>query len=306
MGEAAELLDVSLPLMVEHDLPICRVVQLGSRGRLKLLRGDWDDALVDAGAVLDSPSAPLARTWPFLIRAVVALRRGGEDDGSLEDAWQLASRFSELVRLLPVASAIVERAWLTGVSDPRVGGFRSLLENSPATGLDWSRGELAMWLRRNGAECADDGVAEPYRLLFVGQYAAAADAFQALSSPYGAALALIDSGDPALARRALDLLDRLGADAVAAKVRLDLQARGMRTVPAPRRTTTLANPAGLTARQVEVLRLLEDSLTNVELAERLFLSVKTVDHHVSAILTKLEVTKRRDAVRRAREVGILT
>ena len=77
-------------------------------------------------------------------------------------------------------------------------------------------------------------------------------------------------------------------------------------VPAPRRATTLANPAGLTRRQVEVLRLLEDGLTNAELAERLFLSVKTVDHHVSAILTKLEVTKRRDAVRRAREVGILS
>ena len=76
-------------------------------------------------------------------------------------------------------------------------------------------------------------------------------------------------------------------------------------MPAPRRATTLANPAGLTARQVEVLRLLEDGLTNAELAERLFLSIKTVDHHVSAILTKLDVTKRRDAVRRAKEVGIL-
>ena len=110
----------------------------------------------------------------------------------------------------------------------------------------------------------------------------------------------------ALARRALDVLDRLGADAVAAKVRFDLRARGRnRGAPAPRRATTLANPAGLTARQVEVLRLLQDGLTNAELAERLFLSVKTVDHHVSAILTKLDVTKRRDAVRRAKEVGIL-
>jgi DNA-binding NarL/FixJ family response regulator len=77
-------------------------------------------------------------------------------------------------------------------------------------------------------------------------------------------------------------------------------------VPAPRRATTRANPAGLTTREVEVLRLLDDGLTNAELAERLFLSVKTVDHHVSAILAKLDVTKRRDAVRRAREVGILT
>lgn len=79
LGAAAELLDLCLPLMVEHDLPVCHVVQLGSRSRLKLLIGDWQGALADADSVLDSPSAPLARVWPLLIRAVVALRRGGND-----------------------------------------------------------------------------------------------------------------------------------------------------------------------------------------------------------------------------------
>jgi DNA-binding NarL/FixJ family response regulator len=65
------------------------------------------------------------------------------------------------------------------------------------------------------------------------------------------------------------------------------------------------NPAGLTARQVEVLRLMDHGLTNAELAARLYLSAKTVDHHVSAILAKLQVGNRRDAVRRAREFGIV-
>ena len=124
--------------------------------------------------------------------------------------------------------------------------------------------------------------------------------------PYDGALALVDSGDPLLAARALDILDRLGADAVAAKVRRDRRAQGVSAVPARRRSATLANPAGLTTRQTEVLRLLDGGLTNAELAERLYLSVKTVDHHVSAILTKLDVTKRRDAVRRARELGLLS
>ena len=311
LGEATDLLDICIPLMVEHDLPVCHVVQLGSRSRLKLLVGDWDDALTDADTVLDNPSAPLARTWPLLIRGLVSLRRTGKDDGGIDEAWLLAGRFGELVRMLPVAAAIVERIWLTGVVDDRLAEFRSLLDSAPVTGLEWARGELAMWLRRIGATVQPAGhhydtVAEPYRLVLDGKHAAAADTFHALSSPYDAALALIDSGDPKLARRALDVLDRLGADAVAAKVRSDLRAQGAKVVPAPRRATTLANPAGLTTRQVEVLRLLEDGLTNAELAKQLFLSVKTVDHHVSAILTKLDVTKRRDAVRRAREVGILT
>jgi DNA-binding NarL/FixJ family response regulator len=118
--------------------------------------------------------------------------------------------------------------------------------------------------------------------------------------PYDAALALVASGDADLARRGLDVLDRLGADAVGAKVRRDLRARGVSVVPARRRSTTLTNPAGLTTRQIDVLRLMGDGLTNAELAERLYLSVKTIDKHVSAILAKLQTANRRDAVRRAR------
>src|SRR4029077_11269754 len=148
LGVASDLLERSIPLMVEHDLPICRVVQLGARSRLKLLMGDWDDALADADEVLEIPSAPLARTWPLLIRGVVSLRRTGDDAGGLEDAWQLACRFGELVRMLPVASAIVERAWLTGTVDPRVDECPSLLGSAPVTGLEWARGGLAMGLRR--------------------------------------------------------------------------------------------------------------------------------------------------------------
>jgi DNA-binding CsgD family transcriptional regulator len=207
--------------------------------------------------------------------------------------------------MLPVAAAIAEFCWITGESDDRIHRCRELLASRPVASLEWSRGELAVWLRRLGDVVDVDGVAEPYRLTLDGAYEAAADDFHRRSMPYDAALALIDSDDPAHAARALDILDRLGADAVATKVRRDLRARGQAVVPARRRSATLANPAGLTARQVDVLCLLDDGLTNVELADKLFLSVKTVDHHVSAILTKLDVSKRRDAVRRGRELGIL-
>jgi DNA-binding CsgD family transcriptional regulator len=302
---AAELLDVSIPLMHEHDLPICRVWQMGSRARLQLMVGEWDDAAADADRLLELPSAPLARTWPSLIRAVVEMRKNGTASSFLDDAWKLACRFSEPIRMLPVAAAIVELCWTTGESDDRIPQCRELLTGGAITGLEWSRGELAVWLRRLGHDVDVVGVAEPYRLLLDGEYEAATDDFHRRSMPYDAALALVDSGDPALAARALDILDRLGADAVAAKVRRDLRARGVSAVPARRRSATLANAAGLTTRQTEVLRLLDDGLTNAELAERLYLSVKTVDHHVSAILTKLDVTKRREAVRRARELGLL-
>ena len=102
------------------------------------------------------------------------------------------------------------------------------------------------------------------------------------------------------------MLDRLGAVAVADKVRLDLRSAGMTVVPARRRTSSLTNPVGLTSRQIEVLHLMDDGLTNAELAARLYLSAKTVDHHVSAILAKLNVPNRREAVRRGRALGIIT
>ena len=130
--------------------------------------------------------------------------------------------------MLPVAAGIVELNWLTGASDDRLDPVPRVTRGRPVAGLEWSRGELAVWLRRLGETVDATGVAEPYRLVLDGEYEAAADEFHRLSMPYDAALALLDSGDPALAARALDILDRLGADAVAAKVRRDLRAGGLR------------------------------------------------------------------------------
>jgi DNA-binding CsgD family transcriptional regulator/GTPase SAR1 family protein len=305
LGEAADLLDESIAMTIERDLPVCYAWQLGSRGRLGMLEGNWDEAVADANAVLDAPSAPLARTWPLLVRALVTLRRDGTGTDDINEAWQLACRYGEPLRVLPAAAAITESAWLSGTFDERLNEFRALLDTTPVVGLEWARGELAVWLHRLDPSVQTDGLAAPYELLLDGQFEAAAVELHRLSMPYDAALALVDSGDADLARRGLDVLDRLGAAAVAAKIRRDLRVRGLTVVPARRRSTTLANPAGLTTRQVEVLRLIEEGLTNAELADRLYLSAKTVDHHVSAILTKLGVPGRRDAIRRGRELGIL-
>lgn len=312
LRQAADLLGFTVPITIERDLPICRVWQQGSRGRLKMLRGDWDDALADAEAVLAGPSAPLARTWPHLVRGLVALRRGGDADADLEEAWRLARRFGEPIRLLPAAAALVERSWLRGTADPAEELCRDVLATATGGGLEWARGELMTWLRRLDADRGRDGesttsepVAEPYRLQLTGRPDAAASMWAALASPYDQALALVDATTPESTRAGLDLLDRLGADHVAAKVRQDLRRRGTAVIPARRREATLANPAGLTARQVEILGLLAEGSTNAEIAQQLFISTKTVDHHVSALLSKLQVTSRRDAVRRGDELGLL-
>ena len=103
---------------------------------------------------------------------------------------------------------------------------------------------------------------------------------------------------------ALAVLDGLGARPAAALARRRLRELGVTAVPRGPPSTTRANPAGLTGRQVEILRLLARGLTNAEIASRLVVSVRTVDHHVSAVLQKLGVTTRREAAAAATRLGL--
>jgi len=306
-GDAAALLDRSIAISVERDLPICRVWQVGTRARLKLLTGDWDGALNDADEVLTARSAPLARFWPHLERAIVGLRRRGDPGHELDAAWSLAHRYGERLRWLHAAAVVAERAWLTGQHDERLDECHAVLAEPPSAGLEWARGELAVWLHRlaGGVRPPPTGIAEPYERELVGDVAGAAAAWESLGAPFEQAMALAQTHDPDLARVAVDTLDRLGARAVAAKVRHLLRAEGIESPPPRSRAATRAHPAGLTARQQEVLRLMSNGLTNAELGVALYISAKTVDHHVSAILTKLGVASRREAVRAARSMGLL-
>jgi DNA-binding CsgD family transcriptional regulator/tetratricopeptide (TPR) repeat protein len=306
LAQAETVLDVSLAMAVERDLPICRVWQMGSRGRLKLFRGDWDAAVADAEEVLAGSAAPVARTWPHLVRGLITMRRGGDGDADLDEAWRLARRYGEAIRLLPVTAALAERAWLRGTDDERLADARALIDDD-RVGLDWGRGELAVWHRRLRPDVAladIPDIAEPYALELAGKHRDAADRWAALSCRYERALALVGSDDAEDTRTGLAELDRLGAEPVAARARLDLRARGLAPT-APRRASTRRNPAGLTNRELDVLRLLAGGLTNAELGERLYISPKTVDHHVSSILAKLPAANRRDAGRQARELGLL-
>ena len=102
---------------------------------------------------------------------------------------------------------------------------------------------------------------------------------------------------------AIAIARRLGAEPLAKRVARRMRELGLR-VPLGPREATRANPAGLTARQVEVLTLLVEGLTNAEIAERLVVSPRTAEHHVAAVLTKLGATSRREAARRASELRL--
>jgi DNA-binding NarL/FixJ family response regulator len=146
---------------------------------------------------------------------------------------------------------------------------------------------------------------EPYLQMVRGRWRAAAKLWQELGMPYQQALALAEI-DEAGQKEALALLEKLGAGPLAAIVRQRLRAGGVRRIPTGPRAATRANLAGLTAREVEVLKLLARGHSNSQLARQLHVSSRTVEHHVAAILEKLSVNSRTEAVVAAFGLGLAT
>jgi DNA-binding NarL/FixJ family response regulator len=147
-------------------------------------------------------------------------------------------------------------------------------------------------------------VAAPFALELSGRWEAAADAWDALGCPYEAALARADGGDEAGLRDALAAFQRLGAVPAARDVTQRLRNAGIRKIARGPRRSTIDNPGQLTSRQVEILELLAAGLTNAEIAARLYITPKTVAHHVSAVLAKLGVRSRRQAAAEAAKLGL--
>jgi DNA-binding CsgD family transcriptional regulator len=181
-----------------------------------------------------------------------------------------------------------------------------LLEVAVRTSHGFLRGEVLRYLRRAGEPVAPfPGCLPAFAAGITGDWAAAARRWEEVGNPYYQALELTESPDVAVASRGLRLLDRLGAVAAARLVRRRLRERGVRRLPRGPRATTRANPGRLTDRQLEVLALLAEGLTNAEIAARLYLSQRTVDNHVAALLARLGVGSRHDALVVAASLGLL-
>jgi DNA-binding CsgD family transcriptional regulator/tetratricopeptide (TPR) repeat protein len=273
------------------------------RARLEFSRGRWDEAVLLAEAGLDAHMPTRCTALMLLGRAGV--RRGQpEAAGLLGQAWELAVAVNELQRTGPVAAGLAEAAWLDG-DHARVREIAGpVYDEAVRLGDKVHQAELGYWLAKTGRPAEIDG-GHPYAVQAAGRWREAAAAWEAARSPYERAAALAESPDPAHVLTALGMLDELGAKPLATVVRGRLRELGVAHIPRGPVGETRVNPAGLTSRQVDVLRLLSKGYTNAQIAEQLVVSVRTVDSHVAAVLGKLGAASRHEAAARAAELGVL-
>jgi DNA-binding CsgD family transcriptional regulator len=287
----------------------------GWRTMIRLDQGDWVGAEEEALEICRRTYAADVYRFPALITlARVRMRRGDQDvETPLEAARRISTAMAELQRSVYVAMLVAEGAWLaTGPSEsvpPAADEAKSLLREVHTQARErnshWVAEDSALWLYILDEPVT--GTAEfatPFREHCEGRWQTAAAGWRALGRPYEEALAL-SGGDDAAQRQALEIFDRLGALPVAARLRRQMRAGGARAVPRGPIAGTRANAAGLTRRQVQVLQLINEGLSNPEIAARLCISVKTAEHHVSAIMGRLDATTRQKAVVEARQRGLL-
>ncbi|MFI2640721.1 ATP-binding protein [Streptomyces sp. NPDC018610] len=263
-----------------------------------LNRGAWPQAADAAQHLRVHPGAPpVVRAMALTVLALVRARQGRSP------AWPLLEEASSLVDADCLVNtglgweARVEAAWLAGDHQlSRAEAHRALAALEDRT-HPWLSGPLACWIRRSGGEVPQVTAAGPYALELAGDWAGAAARWDRLGCPYEAALARLSGDGPAL-RQALAAFEALGARPAVAHTRALMRARGVRPVRRGPRAATQANPYRLTNREMDVLKLLNEGLSDAEIAARLYISPKTAGHHVGAVLAKLGVHSRHEAARK--------
>lgn len=287
-----------------RDLEDLRAFAYSQRALLHLRSGQLLKAEDDARASLDiwSDARQILSTFPQLTAGLTEAMRG------TPQAVAMLATVSETVGDFDPPGKhgyLAQAHWI----DPEV-PFNpeiavSVLMSEPM--INRSLTPSAIWLWLLGLLPDDSGapLIEPERLLVDGDWRASAAAFFDLGMPFEQAAAL-SQGDTDARLEALAIFDAMGATALARRLRRELRTDGVPGVPSGQRSSTSQNPAGLTDRQAEVLSLMAEGLTNAEIADALFISRRTAEHHVAAVISKLEARSRGEATRIAREHGWVT
>jgi DNA-binding CsgD family transcriptional regulator/tetratricopeptide (TPR) repeat protein len=291
----------------EHDVAAYGRCLRGEHAAALERTGDWPAAISLSEQLLSENTASLVnRLNPLLSLGKILARQGNRSAWTyLDEAAGLTDSLGEPPWAIPARLARAEAFWHRGDLDA-ARREAELADDVCSHAGPWERGEVAVWLRRTGsARPARGSLAGPYQLEVDGEWRQCSASWAGLGCQFESGMALLCSDEPAGLRQALQLFTDLGAAATAGLTRRKLRELGVRSIPVGPRTATRTDPLGLTRREREVLALLCGGHTNAEIARRLFVAVKTVDHHVSAVLTKLNAPTRDAAAAQASRLGLV-
>jgi DNA-binding NarL/FixJ family response regulator len=306
--EASTVIGPGIEYTRKHGLESWLHCLLALHAQAQLRQGRWDSAAEIAADLLgDSVMSLGPQLDGRLVLGLVRARRGDPESQPLLDEARAIDLGGQAELIAVVAIACAESAWLAGRSEEVAAITDEAHRLIADIGYVPLAGELAVWRRRAGIieQAPAVPLLEHHRLQLAGDGATAAAILRERGCAYAAALALADGDDASALRDALAQLRALGAQPAARRVARRLRELGERAIPRGPRRTTRANAAGLTARELEILPLLAEGMRNAQIAQRLVLSPKTVDHHVSAILRKLDLSSRGQVVAAASRLGLL-
>ncbi|MBI2256042.1 MAG: AAA family ATPase [Proteobacteria bacterium] len=304
---AKPYLDAGIAFCEQHDLDSWGRYMTTVRARAALDRGEWLEAEADAEAVIRHPrTAPISKIPALFTLGLLRARRGESGaDALLDEAYALARPTGELQRIGLVVLAMAESAWLQGRLEDRAEELDEAAALALAQPEGWMNAEIAFWRWRidptqnDATNCTGPSVEA-----LAGRPAAAATKWCDMGCAYHRAMYLADSNDEDDLRAALAVAEGLGAQPLAGILRRRLRAAGVRSVARGAQERHRHNPHGLTTRELGVLAQLTEGLRNADIAQRLFVSEKTIDHHVSSILGKLGVRSRGEAAAMANRLGL--
>ncbi|MGB7861452.1 MAG: LuxR C-terminal-related transcriptional regulator, partial [Acidimicrobiia bacterium] len=304
-GGEARLYDVSIPALLrgvdqglatdeDYNVAYCR----SWLARVAFEQGRWDDAVEFAELVARTTEHghSIAVLTANSALGRVRVRRGDPGGVDLITEMLEIGREHELQHAWNAICGYSEYHWLRGTPEQAIDELAPAYQRALETDSEWARGELGFWMWKLGAiKEPPEGAAEPFGFLISGDWHGAAEMWRRIGCPYEVALALAQGDEPAKLD-SLEIFDSLGARPIGDRLRSELKRAGVGSIPRGPSKSTRENPEGLTNRQMEVLDLMRDGLSNAEIAHELFISKKTVEHHVSAIFTKLGVDTRTKAI----------
>jgi DNA-binding CsgD family transcriptional regulator len=304
---ARKTLDDGIHYCEEGDLNSWGFYVLSWKARLNLETGNWTEAFNIADNLLKNENQPaIIKITALIVVAKVLMRKGDKDVlALLLEAKSRSFKTMELQRVIPSMAALLEYEWLTGKTIIEQEDIEQTTVLMQQTGIDLEKNEFAFWMKKAGRHFVQGKeIAEAYDASSEAKAFKAASIWEKTGCLYEQALVLFE-GKEDDKRKAITIVQDLGAIAVYEKMKQEMRNLGIKNIPRGIRNTTRSNAALLTSREMEILQLLKEELQNKEIAAQLYISAKTVDHHISSILFKLDANSRSKAVSEAVRAGIL-